>query len=412
MRAMIAFTTAVAVGMLVMLTGPGCSDEQDPQTGTPSGRSDQNPARRRTLSAMPFQNDAVDAEHQKTAQTMVNDGLLFLVGQQEDGGGWRTGTPVGPAYTALVLKALVQHPDFTIDSPEMERGYAYLLGYQQPDGGVYDPKNPNYANYTSSLALMALAASRDPKFNQAKRELIAYLKNRQIVPGSKDPKGRTVQEGEDIIGGTSYGKHGRPDGSNTGMWAEALHQAGVPGDDPAMQRMAGFFTRLQNRSESNTTSYALAGPNDGGFYYAMGESKAGAGPGGTGLRSYGSLTYMGFKSMLYAGLTKDDPRVAAAFEWIRRYWTLENNPNMPHDKSLQGLYYYYHTYAKALRAWDRPVIKDAKGKEHNWRQELIDALAERVKDAQWVNNADRWYEGDPTLVTAYAVLAIQETMGK
>ena len=396
MRTILAIS--VAAGLLAALAWPGCSGNKGPQT--------------RQLSPMPVETDAMDAEHKKTAQKLVSDGLLFLLGQQEDGGGWRMKTPAGPAYTALILKALVRHPDFDTDSPEVKRGYDYLLGFRQKDGGIYDPDNPGFANYTSSIALMSLVAAGDPRFNEAKRELIVYLKRRVIVPGSKDPKGRIVQEGEDIIGGTSYGEHGRPDGSNTGMVIEGLHQAGVPEDDPAVQRMAGFFTRLQNRSESNTTRYAMVGPNDGGFYYAIGESMAGAGPGGKGLRSYGSMTYMGFKSMIYAGLTKDDPRVAAAFQWIRKHWTLDSNPNMPHRKSLMGLYYYYHTYAKALRAWKQPIIKDINGKEHNWREELIDALAARIKDGQWVNNADRWYEGDPVLVTTYAVLALQETMGK
>ena len=396
-------TTAVAL-LAVMLLGPGC---QDDATNSPDGGVKIPP-----VSAMPIETGAMDDAHKQQAQTMISDGLWFLLSQQEKNGGWRTATPVGAAYTGMIVKALLQHPDFTTETPAVKRGLDYILSFRQDDGGVYDLKNPNFANYTSSIALMTFVATRDEKYAQVTRELIGYLKDRQIVPGSKDPKGRIVGEGEDIVGGMSYGKHGRPDGSNAGMAAEALYQAGLPADDPTMQRLAGFFTRLQNRSESNTTVYAKEGSNDGGFFYALGESKAGVGPEGKGLRSYGTLTYMGFKSMLYAGLTKDDPRVASAFQWIRKYWTLESNPNMPHDKTLMGLYYYYHTYAKALRAWGRPTVKDLDGVEHNWREELIDTLARRGKDGQWVNQADRWYEGDPVLVTAYTVLAIQEAARK
>ena len=401
-------TTAAAIALLVALVGPGCTDEES-NTETPHGV--RTPRHVTPVTTMPVETDAMDAKHKETAQRLVKSGMEFLLGQQEDNGGWRTGTPVGPALTALILKALIQHPDFDMSSPTVKRGYDYLLGFRQKDGGIYDLKNPHYANYTSSIALMSLVATGDPKFTETKRDLIAYLRGLQIAPGSKDPKGRTVQGGEDILGGAGYGTRGDPDGSNTGMWAEALHQAGVPGDDPAMQAMAGFFTRLQNRTESNTTTVAMAGTNDGGFYYAIDESKAG--PDGKGLRSYGSMTYMGFKSMIYAGLTKDDPRVASAFEWIRRHWTLEKNPNLPYKQSLEGLYYYYHTYAKALRAWGQPVIKDTKGKEHNWREELIDELAGRATDGHWFNkDSPRWMEGDPLLVTAYAVLSLQETMGK
>ena len=76
------------------------------------------------------------------------------------------------------------------------------------------------------------------------------------------------------------------------------------------------------------------------------------------VRSYGSMTYAGLKSMIYCGLTKDDPRVKAAWNWIRKNWTLDINPGMqfsnPKDPKAgeSGLYYYYHTLARALpRLW-------------------------------------------------------------
>jgi squalene-hopene/tetraprenyl-beta-curcumene cyclase len=120
------------------------------------------------------------------------------------------------------------------------------------------------------------------------------------------------------------------------------------------------------------------------------------------------MTYAGFKSMLYAGLTREDERVKRAYQWIQRYYTLENNPNMPGKQSKEGLYYYYHVFARALEAWGEPTLRDADGKEHDWRQELITHLTElQQKDGSWVNPEDRWLEGNPYLVTAYAVLAIQ-----
>src|SRR5690606_7086658 len=45
----------------------------------------------------------------------------------------------------------------------------------------------------------------------------------------------------------------------------------------------------------------------------------------SGLRSYGSMTYAGFKSYVYAQLDRDDPRVVAAHDWIRRNYTLDRN---------------------------------------------------------------------------------------
>ena len=65
-----------------------------------------------------------------------------------------------------------------------------------------------------------------------------------------------------------------------------------------------------------------------------------------GLRSYGSMTYAGLKSMIYAGVGPDDPRVKAAFKWAQKHYDLKTNPGM----GTAGLYYYYHTFAKALDA--------------------------------------------------------------
>ena len=89
-----------------------------------------------------------------------------------------------------------------------------------------------------------------------------------------------------------------------------------------------FVSRCQNlESEFNTTEFATK-INAGGFFYtpaAGGSSQAGKTPDG-GLRSYASMTYAGLKSMLYAGLTKDDPRVKAATTWIRKFYSVEENP--------------------------------------------------------------------------------------
>lgn len=377
---------------------------------------------RRTMSLTKAQTDAIDAAHLADAQKLINGGIEYLLSHQDEGGGWSMGKGANkPAVTALVLKALMQHPDFNAKTPAVAKGLAALMEYRQKDGGFYAPKT-GLENYTTALAVMALVAMQDPQYNDAIRDAVAYMKRSQIVPGSESPDGDKITEEHPMVGGVSYGSHGRPDLSNVGFWMEALHEAGVKGDDPAFQRALVFLERTQNRSESNKLQWAAAGTNDGGFVYAPalkgklgeGESKAGvAGPENKGLRSYGSMTYTGFKSMLYAGVDRKDPRVVSAFDWIRRYWRLDSNPNMPQAQSRQGLYYYYHMMAKALRTWGEPTITDAEGKVHNWRQELIAALKERVgPDGSWTNDADRWHEGNPNLVTAYVVLTLQEALKK
>jgi len=111
--------------------------------------------------------------------------------------------------------------------------------------------------------------------------------------------------------------------------------------------------------------------------------------------------------MLYAGLSPDDIRVRAAFDWIRKHYTFEENPGI----GLQGLYYYYHTMGRALNVAQQHIIADDEGVKHNWREDLIDALVERQSsDGSWVNSADRWLEGEPIMATVYSVLALEEVL--
>ena len=50
---------------------------------------------------------------------------------------------------------------------------------------------------------------------------------------------------------------------------------------------------------------------------------------------------------------------------------------------------------------------DAEGKKHDWRADITEALAQRQKaDGSWVNDKDQWMEGDPNLVTGYALMAL------
>jgi squalene-hopene/tetraprenyl-beta-curcumene cyclase len=115
------------------------------------------------------------------------------------------------------------------------------------------------------------------------------------------------------------------------------------------------------------------------------------------------MTYAGLKSMIYAGVTKDDQRVKAAYEWLQKHYTLDENPGMGGN----GLYYYYHTFAKALDAMGNTTITDGQGKAHNWRADLSTQLVESQNpDGSWINKAPRWLEGDPNLVTAYGLLCL------
>ena len=122
------------------------------------------------------------------------------------------------------------------------------------------------------------------------------------------------------------------------------------------------------------------------------------------LRSYGSISYAGLLSYVYADLRRDDPRVVAVFDWLRRNYTLQENPGM----GPQGLYYYFHTMTKALTAYGAEELTVEGGGTIRWRQEVALRLLDlQQKDGSWINESGRWMEKDPVLVTSYALLALE-----
>jgi squalene-hopene/tetraprenyl-beta-curcumene cyclase len=107
--------------------------------------------------------------------------------------------------------------------------------------------------------------------------------------------------------------------------------------------------------------------------------------------------------MIFAGVSKDDKRVKAAMDFLRKNYDLNSNPGM----GQSGLYYYYHTMAKALEATGDTTLVDASGTSHAWKSELFAKLqASQQPNGAWVNTDSRWMEGDPNLVTGYVLLAL------
>jgi len=367
-----------------------------------------------------------DAPVDQSLQHSIDQGLAFLKSRQEPDGGWQ-GANDPPAITAIVLKAIVGSGRVDAKTDFVAKGYEKLLTYQLDSGGIYKDLQ---GNYNTAIAVSALAAANDPAFQPAMDKGVAYLKSlqwtQQTRPEFSDPNEthsgkQVVQDEKDpFFGGWGYGGRsrgpGRPDLSNAQLALEALNDAGVKPEDPAFQRAVTFASRCQNNSETNDAAWA---GNDGGFVYGPagdrnGESFAGEFAGVDGkrmLRSYGSMTYAGFKSFIYAGLTKDDPRVKAAWQWINNNWTLDENPGMKLNKpelAQHGIYYYYHTLARALKAYGEPTLKDHNGVAHDWRVELIGKLASLQKpDGSW-SGEKRWMEDNPVLVTSYCLIALRE----
>lgn len=329
-------------------------------------------------------------------QEAQQKGIQFLKRMQNDDGSWAKRDAVG--ISAIITSSLVRS-GLPLDDPTVAKALDYLVASQTEKGGLHSPAS-RHENYETSVAVIALAdANDDGRFDET------IERAEQFLRGLQWDEGEGIESDDAYYGGGGYDSQQRPDMSNTQFLVEALKQAGVGPDDPAMQKVLVFVSRAQNlESEHNTLPFA-GKVNDGGFIYtpAKGaDSKAGTTDNG-GFRSYGSMTYAGLKSLIYAGLDRDDIRVKAATDWIRRNYTLAENPGM----GKQGLFYYFHTFAKTMSVLGESPFVAADGTRHDWKAELTDRLlALQRENGSWVNPADRWYEGDPNLVTAYCLLAL------
>ncbi|MBX3381488.1 MAG: terpene cyclase/mutase family protein [Phycisphaeraceae bacterium] len=354
-------------------------------------------------------------------------------------GGWAVPEkgPSFPAITALVVSGLLAEPGAKADDDSIARGVAFVLSKQQKDGGIYDQILPSY---NTAISLSMLSRVDTPQAKAAIKPAQDFLKGLQFGEGAvksdaHKESAELVGKDNPFYGGVGYGSKGRPDVSNLAWVLQGLHDSGVPGDDEAFQRALVFLQRTQMIDEYPTHDGFMKindqefakGSKQGGFIYSVGAGKEKAGQGETNggmieetlddgtkvsrLRAYGSMTYAGFKSYLYADLKHDDPRVLAALGWIKDNYTLSENPGI----GMNGYYYYLITFSKAMQAYGEPtltvVAETGRTRTADWREDLIKALAAHQKsDGSFEELDKRWMENNPVLITAYGLNAVGDAL--
>jgi squalene-hopene/tetraprenyl-beta-curcumene cyclase len=346
----------------------------------------------------------------------LNKAVVFLKSKQQPDGSWQTDPRIPPAVTAMSMRVLAQDPATGPKSEEVQRALKWVLAVQKEDGGFY---RDMLASYNTAIIVSALASLNDPALKPAIDKGVAYLKANQFTDKLAGANGQGIDPNSPQFGGWNYGGgRGGPDLSNTAVVLDALRDSGMDPNDPAFQNALKFVTKLQNFSETNSAAWA---GDDGGFIYnpgRNGEGNSAAGEyttadGKKRQRSYGAMTYAGLKSMIYAGVNKDDPRVKAAWSWISGNWTVDENPGMAAnnpDAAKAGLFYYYHTLAKALGAYGEANVTDSKGVKHDWRSELIGKLAAiQQPDGSFIGTR-QWMESDPIIATTLGTLALQDAL--
>ena len=341
-------------------------------------------------------NTLLFADGQVGRQGMIDKAVSYLrnVGQSADGS---FSSKTGPGVTGLVVAGLLS-VDVPADHPLVAKSLKYLESTRHEDGGLYAPKS-THANYETCLAIMAFSkANQNGKYTELIHAAELFVKKQQW------DEGEGIKSDDVEYGGAGYGSKSRPDLSNTAFLIDALRSAGVSEEDEAIQRALTFVSRCQNLESAHNRTEFASKINDGGFYYtpaAGGDSMAGKNENG-GLRSYASMTYAGLKSMIFAGVDREDFRVKAAKKFLYNNYSVSTNPGM----GSSGLYYYQHTMAKALDALGEKDFNTKDG-PRDWKMELLSQLAVlQLQNGSWTNPDARWMEGDPNLVTGYVLLTL------
>jgi squalene-hopene/tetraprenyl-beta-curcumene cyclase len=353
------------------------------QAAPPAKAAAPTPAAKTGAAAAPF-----SPQLRKDLMAAIDRGVAYLLQNQKPDGNWEDHVGI----TSLAATAILQQPGGspTRRGPGVKKALAYIAGMAKPDGGIY---GKDYQNYSTAVAVMALVASGDPAY----KPLIE--KGQKYMLGIQASEENGVQKSSTGYGGIGYNSKQRGDLPNLQYALEALKASGLPENSPVWQRAIQFIQRTQNRTESNDQAYSL---NDGGFTYGPG-----MGFQDSGQNSYGSMTYAGLLTYLYANVKKGDPRVEAAVNWIRQHYTVEENPGV----GQKTVYYYYMVFAKAFRAYGEPIIVDAQGRKHNWREDLgRKLLALQNKEGYWVNTEPAEWQTNKCLVTAFTLIALENVL--
>jgi squalene-hopene/tetraprenyl-beta-curcumene cyclase len=342
----------------------------------------------------------------------IEKGLKWLQEKQDPKGCWSQAEY--PALSGLVLTAFMGDPEARFNTGSVEfinKGYNYILQCVQPDGGIY--ASPRLSNYNTAVCVTSLFLTKNPAYEKTIKNARNFLVGLQ---GDFGEKGKTDNQHD---GGVSYNaKTQGSDLSNTVITLEALYytknlEKTDKGESTGVKELnwaaaQKFIERCQNLPEYNDQSWSSDDPdNKGGFVYFPGNSTAGEETlknGKTALRSYGSISYAGLLSYIYTSMDKNDPRVTAVYDWLKKNYTLDENPGM----GKQGLYFYYQLMAKALNQYGINEINMENGNKVNWRKDLALKLVSLQKeDGSWVNENGRWWETDPVLVTAYSLITLE-----
>ncbi|MGC8553014.1 MAG: M56 family metallopeptidase [Phycisphaerae bacterium] len=275
----------------------------------------------------------------------LHRGIEYLLHRQGRRGQWLG--HIGPAVTALVVKALVG-AGYLLQSPPVKRGLEFIEDCRHSDGGFYADVEPQY---NTAIVLSVLRDLPTEHYQSQVADGIAFL-HRADGAGS-------IAANQWFSGGQTTG--GRPQCQSD--WQ--LHH-------------------MQLDAHERSTNQILD--------------------------NYGLLSYAQLKSLVYARLTPGDLRVRRLRRWLASHYTLRCNPAeggargqfyyylvfarilaASHTKTFTGASGQVHDWRNDLLT----QLADMQRPDGSWVN----------------TRAAAWLEGRPVMVTTYAVLAIERAMG-
>lgn len=333
------------------------------------------------------------------AKLSVTKGTTYLRSVQAENGS--VSDARFPGITGLALWAFTASKDPAC-AQAADKAAAFILSTAQPDGGFYIPipgrKGSGLGNYNTCLCVTALYDADKVKYLQPILKARGYIASSQL-------HAEGIHEG-----GFGYDKASNrayTDLNNSFYAVDAMTRTA------SVEEMRPVSEKRVDIDWKAAEAYIISlqsdeGEDKGGFFYDKEHPKAGVKDATSEaekpkFRAYGSMTYAGLLSMLHCKLTKSDPKVRSALDYVTKYWTLEENPNM----GAQGLYFYYNVLTRALNATGLDTIP-TQPKPTAWKEEMAKKIiAIQRENGSWFNDNNRFWEADPVLATSYAVITLE-----
>jgi len=336
-------------------------------------------------------------------QTSIDDGVVWLVDQQNPDGSWGDWDQVGRTGFAVVK---LEDLAFERGMSPFDPAYEYSSNVTAGLDFIFGEAGFNacglqfgWGTYETGIAMMAIAAGGDmDRIVSVGNPLVDGMTYGQVLEANV----AYFANSQAILGGWGYGcgEEDWADNSTSGYAVLGLRYAetaGVAIPQALKDNLDNWIDYIQNDVDGDD--------QDGGSGYA--------GPGDTNLLKTGNLLF----EMEFVGDALATQRVQDAIDYIERHWEDANwdpgwkgpgwsGEDRPH---LQAAY----CLMKGLESFNIQTLSVG-GSDIDWFDEMADAIIGSqiyggpMGDGYWPE--DYWSWGEPVLATEWALLTLERVV--